>query len=288
MKLLKLSMLFLFGAFLLVSCKKDKDEAPKNINEVENLKLVKTITDSLYTIELFNSSGQLNVGYNKIYIRLTDKDGNYIPQSSIDWMPMMTMKMGEMMHQHSCPFSEISKVIGKQYLFEGYIVFIMATNGPDNFWNLKINYTVDGQNFVVDDKVDVISTDSDYHKIYTSGMGIDSNTYILALIEPNTPKIGTNDIVVGLFKKASMMSFPIVDNYKIKVDPRMPSMGNHSAPGNEDMMQGSDGFYHGKVGFSMSGYWMINLILENAGTVVKGEAITEEHLESSLNFKIEF
>lgn len=287
MKLLKLSMMFLLGAFLMVSCKKD-DETPQNINEVENLKLLKTYTDSLYTVEIFNASGQLKVGYNKVYLRLTDKNGNYISPSSMNWMPMMTMKMGEIMYQHSCPFSEISKVSGKQYLFEGYIVFIMASNGPDNFWNLKINYTVDGQNFVVKDKVEVISTDSDYNKIFTMGMGNDSNIYMLALVEPTTPKIGPNDITIALFKKGEINSFPIVNNYKIKVDSRMPGMGNHSAPGNEDMLQGTDGFYHGKVGFSMSGYWKINLILENAGTAVKGEAITSENLESSLNFKLEF
>mgnify|MGYP003531125481 CR=1 FL=1 len=274
----------------MISCKKDDETTPKSINEVENLKLLKTFTDSIgNTVELYNNSGLFNVGYNKVYIRIADKDGMYISQSSLEWMPTMTMDMSGMIHQHSCPYSEITKVSGKQYLFEGYIVFIMASNGADNFWELEVEYEVDGQKFEVSEKIDVISTASDYNKIYTNGMGTDSSMYFIALVEPTSPMIGTNDIVVALFKKASMMSFPIVDDYSIMVDPRMPGMGNHSAPGNMDMVQGSDGLYHGKVGFSMTGYWKINLMLKNStGEVVKGEAITTDVTESSLNLKLEF
>lgn len=283
MKYLKLSIVFLLGTILMVSCKKDDEVIPEKFN----LKLVKSFTESGNTVEVFNNTGEFKVGYNKVFIRLTDKDGKYVTQSSIDWMPMMTMKMGEMMHQHTCPFSQVSKVKDKD-LFEGYIVYSMATNGPDNFWNLKINFTVEDQSFEVDDTVEVGLSDSEYNKVFITGMGSDTKMYLMALIEPTTPKIGTNDIVVGLFKKEEN-SFPMVNNFKIKVDPRMPGMGNHSAPANEDMIQGADGFYHGKVGFSMSGYWKINLILEDSlGNVIKGEPITEEKPESSIFFKLEF
>lgn len=289
MKLLKYSMLFLFTAVLMGSCSNDDDNTPKNIEEMEDLKLVKTFTDKGYTVELFNKTGQFEVGYNKVYLRLTDNNGNYVQQASLDWMPMMTMNMGDMTHHHSCPFSNITKVDGKQTLFEAYIVFIMASDEPDNFWELTLNFTVNGQNYEVSDKISVLPSESDYRKIYTSGMASDSTMYMLALVEPSEPKIGTNDIVVGLFKMGENGNFPIVDNYLIKVDPRMPAMGNHTAPGNVDMTQGDEGFYHGKVGFSMSGYWKINMILENdLGTVIKGEPVTESNPESSLNFKLEF
>ncbi|MBX2932566.1 MAG: FixH family protein [Chitinophagaceae bacterium] len=289
MKYLKYSLLFLCITASIISCKKSNDTIPNNINEVENLLLLKTFSDNGFKVELFNKSGQLKVGYNQIYIRLTDQNGNYVQEASLNWMPMMTMNMGGMIHEHSCPFSEIKKTQAKQTLFEGYITFIMASNGADNFWNLKINFTVNGQTFEVTDTVNVISTDSEFNKAYTSIMGNDGTNYMLALIEPTEPKIGTNDIVVGLFKMGDNNDFPIVNNYKIKIDPRMPGMGNHTAPGNVDMTQGDDGLYHGKVGFSMSGYWKINMILENnVGTAVKGETITELNPESSVNFKLEF
>lgn len=289
MKYLKISMLVALIAIFMVSCSEDDDITPNNINEIENLQLIKSFSKDGYTLELFNKTGMLQVGYNKLTLRLKDADGKYVQNATIDWMPMMTMNMGGMTHQHSSPYSEISKVSGKQTLYQGYIVFIMASDEPNNYWDLHINLSVDGQNISIEDKVNVISTESQYNKVYTSGMGTDDENYMLALVEPENPIIGTNDIVVALFKKGDNHDFPIVNNYKIKVDPRMPGMGNHSAPGNVDMTQGNDGFYHGKVGFSMSGYWKINLILEDgSGTVIKGEPVTETNPESSLNFKIEF
>lgn len=289
MKYLKISMLVALIAIFMVSCSKDDDITPNNINEIENLQLIKSFSKDGYTLELFNKSGKFQVGYNKLTLRLKDAGGKYVQNTTMDWMPMMTMNMGGMTHQHSSPYSEISKVSGKQTLYQGYIVFIMASDEPDNYWDLHINLSVDGQNISIEDKVNVITTESQYNKVYTSGMGTDDENYMLALVEPENPIIGTNDIVVALFKKGDNHDFPIVNNYKIKVDPRMPGMGNHSAPGNVDMTQGNDGFYHGKVGFSMSGYWKINLILEDgSGTVIKGEPVTETNPESSLNFKIEF
>ncbi len=288
MKYLKYGMLFLLTAIIMSSCTKD-DNKNDNVNEVENLQLVKSFSEEGYTLELFNSGGKFIVGYNKIYLRLTDSDGNYVKDASFDWMPMMTMDMGGMIHEHSCPFSDIKKVADKQTLYEGYIVFIMESHEPGDSWNLEINFTVDGHSLSANGDVSVVSTENQYNKSYTSVIGEDDAKYFLALVEPQKPIIGTNDIVVALFKAGEHHDFPRVDNYTIKIDPRMPGMGNHSAPGNEDMTQGEDGLYYGKVGFSMSGYWLINLILENdSGTVVRGEPVTEENPESSLNFKLEF
>lgn len=290
MKFLKFNLLFAMTVVLLLSCSKDDDKVqPPNQDETKNLHLIESFSESGYTVELFTSSEPLKVGYNKIFLRLSDEEGDPVEQVSWNWMPMMTMEMNGMSHQHSSPFSDISKVSGKETLFEGYIVFIMPSDAPTNVWELKIHFSVEGQNFEVNEKVNVISTDSEFNKIYTSGMGSDGTTYHLALIEPATPEIGPNNMVVALFKKGENHDFPIVDDFSIKVDPRMPAMGNHSAPGNEDLIQKEDGFYHGKVGFSMTGYWKINMILENStGEVVKGEPVTEQNPESSLNFKLEF
>ena len=216
MKYLKISMLVALIAIFMVSCSKDDDITPNNINEIENLQLIKSFSKDGYTLELFNKTGKFQVGYNKLTLRLKDAGGKYVQNATIDWMPMMTMNMGGMTHQHSSPYSEISKVSGKQTLYQGYIVFIMASDEPDNYWDLHINLSVDGQNISIEDKVNVITTESQYNKVYTSGMGTDDENYMLALIEPENPIIGTNDIVVALFKKGDNHDFPIVNNYKIK------------------------------------------------------------------------
>lgn len=88
----------------------------------------------------------------------------------------------------------------------------------------------------------------------------------------------------------NMMSFPVVENYAIKLDPRMPSMGNHSSPNNKDLAYNSASkMYEGKLSLTMTGYWKLNLMLYNANSeMLKGEKVTEDNESSSLFLEIEF
>ena len=99
-----------------------------------------------------------------------------------------------------------------------------------------------------------------------------------------------NAITIGLFKMESMMSFPVVENFKINLDPRMPSMGNHSSPNNQDLVYNAiTKLYDGKLSLTMTGYWKLNLILRNQNNeILKGEAVTEENEASTLFLEIEF
>ncbi len=97
-------------------------------------------------------------------------------------------------------------------------------------------------------------------------------------------------MVIGVWKMQDMMNFPVVDGYSVKIDPRMPSMGNHSSPNNVNATQVAAGdLYNGKLSLTMTGYWKINLQLAKSdGTVVKGETIADAVTESSIFFEIEF
>ena len=120
--------------------------------------------------------------------------------------------------------------------------------------------------------------------------GTDGIRYLVAYVAPQNPKVATNAISVGVYKMQDMMTFPVVNNFKIKMDPRMPSMGNHGSPNNTDLTQSTtDGFYNGKLSLTMTGYWKINLQLLNASdNVLKGEPVTTENPASSLFLEIEF
>src|SRR5699024_11274890 len=52
---------------------------------------------------------------------------------------------------------------------------------------------------------------------------------------PEKPEVKINDMEAILYKMEDMMTFSIVENFTIPIDPRMPSMGNHSSPNNEDL-----------------------------------------------------
>ena len=121
-------------------------------------------------------------------------------------------------------------------------------------------------------------------------MGEDGTKYILALMEPFQPEVKINDVSMGLYKMENMFSFPVVKDYKIELDPRMPGMDNHSSPNNEDLIYSSeDQIYRGKLSLTMTGYWVLNLrLLDASGSLVKGEVIDENNPKSSLFLELEF
>jgi len=279
MKLYKI--FFLIALALLTSCSSDDDSTP--VNELDGLVKVKEITNDTHVIELYTTSGTTQQGYNDITLRIKDKTtNNYIQNATIEWMPIMHMTT----MSHSCPFSMVEKVAEKETLYNGYIVFQMPQNEIE-YWDLKIDYSINEINYTVTDIIDVPATEK---RVVLSFMGTDNVRYIVAMIDPKNPKVALNDMTVGVYKMENMMSFPKVNQYKLKIDPRMPSMGNHGSPNNVDLTQSaSTGLYNGKLSLTMTGYWKINLQLLNASNeVLKGETITETTTESSIFFEIEF
>ncbi|HBI01580.1 MAG TPA: hypothetical protein PLL09_13375 [Flavobacterium sp.] len=272
---------FLLALALFVSCTSDDDSTP--VNELDGLLKVKEFTNDTHVVELYTTSGITQQGYNDITLRIKDKTtNNYIQNATIEWMPVMHMTM----MSHSCPFSMVEKVAGKETLYNGYIVFQMPQNSTE-YWDLKVDYSINGTNYTVTDIIDVPASSK---RVVNSFMGTDNIRYIVALIDPKTPRVALNDMTVGIFKMENMMSFPVVNDLKLMIDPRMPSMGNHGSPNNVDLTQStSDEFYHGKLSLTMTGYWKINLQLVNASNdVLKGETVTESNEASSIFFEVEF
>lgn len=281
MKLLK----YIIPIFIvtLFSCSSDDDDTITPVNEVEDLILVQEFSNDNHTIEMYTTSGELSQGYNDITIRLKDKTTEeFVEDATFMWMPVMHMT--EMMH--SCPKSDLMKVSGKETIYNGYIVFQMAQNA-DEGWDLTFNYTVEGEDFTAVGDISVPATDRQVVSVF---MGADDVRYVIAYVDPQTPEVMVNDVTFGLYKMESMMSFPEVADYKIMLDPRMPSMGNHTSPNNEDLVYNSTSeMYDGKLSLTMTGYWKLNLILENQNNeILKGEEVTEENESSSLYLEIEF
>ena len=279
MKFLRILPLVLVTIF--ASCTSDVDDAP--VDELEGLSKFKEITNTTHTIELYKHIGGLEQGFNEIALKIKDKETNqYVTNATVSWMPVMHMTM----MNHSCPKSPVTKVSTEGSVYEGYIVFQMAQNATE-YWDLKIDYTINGTAFTATSVIDVPA--SAKQKV-TSFTGSDGVKYIAAYIDPHHPKVGINDLVTGIWKMQDMMNFPVVDNYKLKIDPRMPSMGNHSSPNNVDAIQTVAGdLYKGKLSLTMTGYWKLNLQLVNtSGTVLKGETITDAVPASSIYFEIEF
>lgn len=265
-----------------MSCSND-DDTNATINEVEGLSKIQELTNATHTLELFNKSGKFKTGYNAISIRVKDNTTqDFVENASLSWMPVMQMPT----MAHSCPKSSIAKAQGKNTVYEGFIVYQM-TNEDGSGWSLKVDYTIDGANYSVTSDIAVFQ--NEFQNV-TSFKGIDDVRYLVALVEPKNPKIAINKLKVGVFKMETMMSFPTVPDYGITLDPRMPSMGNHSSPNNKDLTYNAvDKMYHGDLSLTMSGYWVLNLkLLNTAGKILKGENITEERIKSSLYLELDF
>ena len=277
----KKNIILLFVALAFASCSSDSNETP--VNELDGLTKFKEISNTTHTIELYKHMGGLVQGYNEVSFRIKDNaTGKFITNATASWMPVMHMTS----MTHSCPKSDIKKESVEGTLYGGYIVFQMAQNATE-YWDLEIKYTIDGTAYSVKSVIDVPASTK---QTVTTFTGTDGVRYIVAYAEPHHPKVAVNDIEVGIFKMQDMMTFPVVDNYKLKIDPRMPSMGNHSSPNNVDLTQtATGGLYNGKLSLTMTGYWKINLQLLNANNeVLKGEAITDAVPASSIYFEIEF
>ena len=269
--------------FSMNACSSDDDNNPIIADDTAGLSKIQSLENPTHTVEIYSTTGSLQQGHNSISLRIKDKTTNsYITPSTISWMPMMHMT--SMMH--ACPFSPITAVSGKTNLYNGYIVFQMPENATE-YWDLTVKYTVNGQDFEAKAPITVPASAK---RRVTTLTGADGVKYVLALIEPTTPKVALNDMTVGVFKMASMTSFPIVDNMKIAIDPRMPSMGNHGSPNNVALTQSSlDNLYHGKLSLTMTGYWKVNMQLFDASNTLQGGQAIDGAIENStLFFEVEF
>ncbi|MBK9328718.1 MAG: hypothetical protein IPM95_05220 [Sphingobacteriales bacterium] len=267
----------MFSIFMF-SCK--KETLP--VNETEGLVKVQEMSNDTNIVELYTKTGSLQVGYNEVYLRIRDKKtAIYKTDAVINWSPLMHM----MAMTHSCPKSAIAKVAGKTTVYKGFIVFQMPENATER-WTLSLNFQTGGASSSVEDTVSVPNSVKKRVSVFT---GSDTKKYIVALAEPANPAVAVNDLVVGLFTMESMMSFPAVTDFTIEMDPRMPSMGNHSSPNNENpVFSATDNLYHGKLSLTMTGYWKLNLIVKNASSeVVMGEAVTVSNESSSLFLEVE-
>ena len=271
----------LIMALALISCSDNDDSA--TVNELDGLTKFQEMTNTTHTIELYSHTGVLVQGYNEVKLRIKDNATNqYIKNATVSWMPVMHMAM----MNHSCPNSEVEKITTEGTLYEGYIMFQMAQNDTE-YWDLKIDYSIDGVDYTTTSVIDVPASAKRTVNTFT---GTDGVKYLVAYVEPHHPSVALNDMKVGVWKMQDMMTFPVVDGYTLKIDPRMPSMGNHSSPNNVHATQTSTGeLYNGKLSLTMTGYWKINLQLAKPdGTIVKGEEITDTVTASSIFFEIEF
>ena len=262
----KIISLFSISIFL-ISCESNNDETLTDpLNGLTKLKEGFAI-GAAANIEFWGNKNFF-MGYNNliavVYDSLNPKEK--ITDAHIQFQPVMTMGMGTMAMQHACPVENPDETAVDD-VFPGAIAFVMPTS-TDGTWKLGVavhnheNNKEGKANFdiTVDNPTTTVLT------VFTA-LAPDNSKLVLSILEPSKPKVGINDIEFTLHRKASMMDWPADDSYTIEITPEMPSMG-HGSPNNVNPVSTGNGHYKGKVNFTMTGEWKINVVVKKNGNVV--------------------
>ena len=181
------------------------------------------------------------------------------------------------MMQHSCPVENTADTTTTDNYFKTAVVFSMP--GTASEWSLNLNFHNHKNGLEGSGTLGVNVISSSPARFKSTVLSLDSNSSVLiSLVGLLNPQVGINDFEITLHKKASMMSFPAIDNYSVEIIPEMPSMG-HGSPNNVNPILTSNGHYVGKVNFTMTGLWRINLKLYKNGTLISSDQYFETTLQ---------
>lgn len=276
---------------MIVSCTLDKTDYESETNtavpEHYEFKETTTVNTDGYKISIETLNGAFYQGYNEIRVKITNTQTNEnITASKVTFLPIMTNAAAS---KTSCPYQYTLEYKPDGKYYSGYSVFTEKSNTVANC-KLYLSFTLNQKLYTVNKDI-TVNEQSNKNLNMTSFTGNDGEQYYIALISPQKPKVAENKLVAGIYKynkptastgpfpDSSQFSYSEVKGYTLQLDPRMPepSMGNHSSPNNQDLIQGDDGLYHGVVNYTMTGNWTLNFILLNQnGKIIKGTKVSTD------------
>lgn len=276
MRIIHLSYILLFILFTTACEKEDDNSTPTALDGLTKLN-EGYASGASAKVEIWGKKNYFS-GYNNLTVVVYDSlnPSEKISDAHIYFAPLMTMKMGMMSHTHACPVEnpESSKTDG---VFKGAIAFIMPTSESGD-WELELiihNHKNEKQGYAMFD----ITVDAPKEAMIKSFISESTvvDTFFVALVEPEMPKVGINDFELAVFSRNGAMDFPAVENLTISIEPEMPSMG-HGSPNNENPVHVANGHYKGSVNFTMTGWWLVNL------TIKDGDEILNDKLSFDITF----
>lgn len=279
MKTFNHTLLFLAIISILFSCKKNNEIEPEettNTNtSVSNLtKIGETYIVGAKAKAIVYSSKSFETGYNDVYISLFDStDGSPLNSGHLNISPMMNM--GTMVH--SSPVENTTDTLATNGYFKSAIIFSMA--GTSSEWALNFTFHNHKNGLMGTGSLGVNVAASSPVKFKSTVVALDSNKKVfISLVQPKNPQVGINNFEITLHQKATMMSYPSIDNYSVEIVPEMPSMG-HGSPNNVNPVNTGNGHYVGKVNYTMTGLWYVHLNIYKNGTLISNDQYFEMTLQ---------
>ena len=277
---------FLILIALAVSCTVEKTPFGNRLNFVSRgaLQEVAQVKKNEHLISIESSGGEFLRGYNALAVKITT--ANTFEKLKVEKVTLSVTRTDVKGKPSYIPYSKVLDNSEDSRIFKGFVVFdtpkkysvLNATHtGIKTPWHLSLTYTIEGREYQAEKEITVWDTRNPNLNM-TQFQGSDGKKYMIALTAPEIPKVALNDLSAGIWVQQPDSTYTVANNYLLELDPRMPGedMGNHSSPDNQDLTQGIDGFYHGKVNYTMSGYWTLNFILKDTQKrVIKGTEVPD-------------
>lgn len=280
-----------------LSCSKkddDKPTPPVPPTPPTQLKTVAETKVDTYTVRLQNTSGTFVMGYNDVTLSVTDASGKEVDLQAATFTPWMDMYKGdgkggftkEVGHTHTCPHTALAK---EGNVWKSQVLFQMMT-APSGVWFGKVTFKVGGKEHKTDrlDFTVVEQTNKALGKVrnfrvFTEGGNSKGQKHIYAVIAPEHPKVGENDLVLGIWKMQSMESFPEVEGLTVGVAVK-------DAAGKElstTTLSYKDKFYRGKVTYPKAGTYILAYTLKDAqGNLVQPK--DDKKVDTTIATEIQF
>ena len=275
MKKFKYILVAAMAVATLFSCKKDDDkpapvpvptpEAPKTVAEAKTDDKEKT-----YTVRLQNTTGTFVMGYNDLMLSVVDASGKEVAVEAATFTPWMDMfnknDKGEydknsIMHTHTCPHTALAK---EGNVWKSQVLFQMVT-GPSGVWFGTITFKVAGKDyklerldFEVKPQTNKALGTVNRFKLFSGDKG---QMHLYALVAPTSPKVGENEVALGIWKKETMKNFPKVTDWTVEVSVK-------AKEGTEVLstatLRYERDFYRGKVSYPKAGAYTLSYTFKDA------------------------
>lgn len=241
--------------FFITACNNNNEVPTPSINKI---KVGEAYAIGAATKVQLWADADLKTGYNKLYLIALDSiSTQQKTDATFAIKPMMTMTMsGGMTMKHSSPFEQADANARKDNLTFAASVFSMPTSDSGS-WEMEVTL---GNNKKAIIPITVTEPAASRLLMVTTP---EKNTYIVSLVPNPVYKIGANDFELQISKKVDGMTYTPVNNFTVEITPEMPDMG-HGSPNNVNPVFTANGHYKGKVNFTMTGYWKVNLKITDA------------------------
>ena len=293
MKKIKNILVAAMAAVALVSCSKDDKKEEKPVIPVAPKTVAEQKVET-YTVRLQSPTGTFVMGYNDVSLSVVDATGKEIAVEAATFTPWMDMFEGDgkggfskkIMHTHTCPHTALAK---EGNVWHSKVLFQMKT-APSGVWFGKVTFKVGGKehktdrlDFTVVEQTNKALGKVHNFRVFTEGGNPKGQKHIYAVIAPEHPKVGENDLVLGIWKMQSKENFPEVEGLTVGVAVK-------DATGKElstTTLSYKDKFYRGKVTYPKAGAYILAYTLKDAqGNVVQPK--NDEKVDTTIATEIQF